>query len=152
MTKYFLFFINSICASIGKKSEIIGRAIAYVVIVFLYKQIIETAGGDTSKIAYIAVTQLIIFASGSIAFEIAKDIETQQIQHLLLEPYNYLFSKFTESCASSFIRFIILGIICVFFTKTVPILAIFGVILYNLLGVLIGLSAFYLNDIKQLFS
>jgi ABC-2 type transport system permease protein len=153
--KYLLFFNNSIKATLYKKGEIIGRLIAYCVIFFLYKQIVESTSGSWDRIAYISATQWVIFSGGSTAFDIAKDVETKQIHYFLLEPYNYLLAKFMESIASSFVKFVAIGLLCIMFTQRFSLMAviliIFAIILYNLLGILIGLLAFYMQDIKQVF-
>jgi ABC-type uncharacterized transport system permease subunit len=155
ISKYRFLFWQGIKSMLEKKGEIIGRMIAYVIMLCLYRQITTSANINPSQILYIAANQWIIFCGGHIAFDIASDIETEKIKYCLLEPYNYLIAKFCESSASTIIKFLCIGVLCCVLNNHFNFLALifilFAAIFQNIVGILIGLMAFYVKDIKQIF-
>ena len=149
MLKYYLISKIAFLNYCNKKTEIIVKTIVYFFIVFLYKQIIQISNNNVDNFYYIMATQLIIFSSSNPAFDIAKDIKTNKIKYFLLQPANYMTIKFVENTTISVIRFTILSVIFFAITKHNPFYLFSGVMLYNLIGIFIGLLAYYVNDIKQ---
>jgi len=162
--KYWANIEIAIRHQVVQRGQLIGRLFMYWVIVFLFHQVFQSVGAPPERAWYVAITEWIVLSTPPLALQIAEDVNKGQIAYFLLRPMHYLSLRFSECLGTLLVRFILLGISCLglgfyltgFFpgnAETWILGTVFGVLsitLYNLLLMLIGLSAFWVTDIKTI--
>lgn len=162
--KYAACITLSIHQQLSQKGLLLGRFVLYVIIVYLFHQVFQSVGAPIERTWYLALTECFILSTPPIAHQIAEDCNNGQIVYFMLRPIHYLSLRFCESLGGIFIRFILLGItgfiLGLLLTSKIPqtfavwtlgiFFGIFGILLYTLISILIGLFAFWLKDIKTL--
>lgn len=146
------------------RGQLIGRSFLYVVIVYLFYQIFQSVGATKDRVWYFAITEWVILSTAPIAFQMERDIRSSQIVCFMLKPMSYLILKFCDCIGTSSVRFIILGILCIILcyllTHSFPstffvwimglVFGFLGVLLYTMISMLIGISSFWIRDIRLL--
>lgn len=148
-----------------EKQQIIGRIILYIVIVYLFSQVFQSVDADYTRLWYYASTQIVILSASSIAFQIALDVQNGHIINFLLSPMPYLLYRLCEALGSSLLRFLIFSLcgcfLCFYLTGQFPSRLLFlaewlifgplAILLYTLMSIAIGLTAFWIKEIKNIF-
>ncbi len=105
-----------------------------------------------------------MISTSPLVIEIMQDIRSQKILYHLMHPINYCTMKICEGMGAAFFRFSVLliwGSLWVSFihghipfttlslaSSIIP--ALFGIFLYTLISIIIGLSSFWIRDVKTL--
>lgn len=124
-------------------------------------------GGFTLKqlIWYFSITEALLLARSRIWGEISRDVKSGDIAYNLSRPYSYpvllLFKALGNNIFFLFINLIISGILAFAFTKTIPgnpfswisflLLAILGQIVDVLINIIIGLLAFFFEEVEPFY-
>lgn len=159
--KYIASFKNGVEQQIAERSQLIGRLILFFVIVYLFSQIFQSVRAPSFQLWYYAMSQVIILSTSMVAFQIAGDVQNGQIAHFLVRPIHYVLYRFCETIGFSLVRYAIL-IACYlamrfFVMGSLPehfllgtAFGISGIILFTLMSILIGLSSFWIKEIKPI--
>ncbi|MBN2478936.1 MAG: hypothetical protein JXA94_01780 [Parachlamydiales bacterium] len=151
-------------SQIKEKSQILGKALLYIIIVYLFYQIFENVKAPSNRLWYFAMTQGIILSTMPLVLQISNDIRSNQITYFLLQPVNFLILRFSEAIGASILRYIILIILCLIFVPFLKgealisrinilfsvFLGILGIILYTQISLLIGILSYWIKEIKTL--
>lgn len=165
LNKYLATLRSGLHQQLIEKQQLIGRIFLYLVIIYLFFQVFQTVHADYTRLWYYAATQIVILSASSVAFQIGQDIQNGYIVNFLLSPMPYLYFRFFESLGSSLLRFCIFSIcgcsLCFYLTGQLPsdalnligwfIVGPMAIVLYTLMSLLIGLTAFWIRDIKNIF-
>jgi ABC-2 type transport system permease protein len=149
---------------LANRAQLIGRIILYMMIVYLFFQIFQSVKAGPNRVWYVAVTEWIMLSTPPLALQIEQDIRNGQIAYFLLRPMNYLSLRFTEAFGGFIIRYVILGMLCLFLgfvlTRTIPnplsswcfgiMIGFMGIILYSLILTLIGIFSFWIKEIHPI--
>lgn len=162
--KYLASIKISIRQLLAQKSKMLGRLILYPTVIFLFYQVFQSVDQNPNRFWYLAITEWIILSTFPVAFRISEDIQSGQITYSLLRPMHYLWIRLCECAGISFVLFLELGALCLcigfLLTHEIPgtlsswligsVFAILGIILYTMIGILIGLFAFWFTEIQNL--
>lgn len=163
-SEYLASLSMAIRQQLAQRGQLVGRVFLFLVIVYLFSQVFLNVSAPAERLWYLAITEWIILSTPPIAFRISDDINDGHIVYFLLRPIRYISLRFFESLGEFWVRFILLGFVCFPFayalTGTIPgnintwvlgiFFAIIAVILNTSVGILLGLCAFWIKDIKTL--
>lgn len=163
--KYLVAFYTAIKQQLSEKGQLLGSIGLYAVLIYLFFQVFESVAAIGPRLWYIGITRWIIASTPSIAFQMAYDIKSHSFGYFLIRPIHYLGLRFSEGLGVSLVRCMAIGPVCIFLcfklTGHFPIsstriflgmLLIMGaILLYILMTLLIGMTAFWLKDIKNIF-
>lgn len=164
MNKYLASIKIAIRQQLAQKGKTLGRLLLYPTVIFLFYQVFASVTNDSNRFWYLAITEWIILSTTPVAFRIAEDVQSGQITYALLRPMRYLWMRLCECAGISFVLFLELGALCLcigfLLTHEFPgslsswligsVFAILGIVLYTLIGILIGLFAFWFSEIQNL--
>lgn len=159
MIKYSKILVLGFAEQRHDRAQFFGRMILYAIIVYLFHQIFTSVNAGHERLWYYAITEAIILSAPTLVLTIAGDIRCQQIVYFLVSPISYCTFRIFESLGIAFFRYICLIALgfacCSLFVGFIPnlrmegILAGFvGIYLYTLISSAIGLSSFWLKDVK----
>lgn len=165
MHKYLRMFNYGFKSQLAEKAQITGRVFLYLIIIFLFSQVFEAVTAQSQRFWYIAVTESVILSSSAVMFDIASDVASEKIIYFSGRPISYVAMKFCEAMGVSTFRYMVVGGACaivnfIFFAYPITHIANYivgflsgfiGLAIYNMILCVIGLSAFWVNEIKNIF-
>lgn len=148
-----------------QRGLLLGCSFLYITIVYLFSQVFKSVGAEPIRLWYLAVTEWIIISATPAAFQIASDLKSGQVAYFSLRPIHYLYFRLSDAFGKFLVKFIILECLCLaigyaltgFFPCKIStwlignFLVLAGALLYMLISMSIGLSAFWLREIDSLF-
>lgn len=161
MNKYWASFNIALQHQLAHRGQLLGRVFVYLVVVFLFHQVFESVNAGPERLWYLAITEWLILSTPVLSFQIEQDIRSGQLAYFMLRPMHYLSLRFFEGLGGCCVRFLLLGI-CGFIqayllTRMIPgsfstwffgiFFGIIGILIYTLVSMLIGLSAFFIKEI-----
>lgn len=162
VNKYLYAVKSGFKQQMSEKGQLVGRLVGYLLIVYLFSQVFQSANATSSQFWYIAMSQIVTLSTSMVAFQIAQDIHSGQIAHFLIRPINYVGYKFCEGMGTCLIRYSLLITfylgIKFYVTGSLPehflvgiIFGFMGIILYSLTSILIGILSYWIVEIKNIF-
>jgi ABC-2 type transport system permease protein len=123
----------------------------------------EMAGFRLSQVVwYLAMTETMILSGSRIFDEISEAVKSGDLAYTLVRPYSYIGFQIAHSLGLTFPRmalnFVVASVVVVPFVRNVEtslpgiagflVLALFGAILDAMIAVLIGLAAFFVEEVQ----
>ena len=153
----------SIQQQFANRGLFIGRIFLYVSVVYLFYQVFHTVSATPERIWYLAITEWLILSTAPLAFQISDDIKSGQIVYFMLRPLHYLSYRFCDGLGAIVVRLGVLGVCCLALgyglTGMIPgslftwvlgsFIGFLGVVLYSVIGILIGLLSFWIREIQS---
>jgi ABC-2 type transport system permease protein len=157
---------------LGERATLLGRAAFYVLLLFIFDRLWRatlpaggTGAGPTEYVWYIAVSEWITLAQPRLFVEIERDVRSGDLAYALVRPTSYLAVKLSEAAAElalSLFALALTGCVTAYaLTSGLPAdprgllaalaLGLLSATLFLLLGALIGLCAFWVQDCSPLY-
>lgn len=172
MNKYLQLFKIGAVQSLKNYKELIGLSIFLITCLTIFSHIWKIATVKSGAVNldpnhllwFIALNEWVIIALPEIQYEIEQDLRSGRLAYLLVRPISYPISVFSEACGSLIVNLVFLGIVAfsfvwiqvgglsfdaVNFAITI-ILGIFAGILGLIFQMLIGISAFWMQEVGPL--
>jgi len=162
MNKYLSGIHISVQQQFANRGLFVGRIFLYLSVVYLFYQVFHAVSATPERIWYLAITEWLILSTAPLAFQICDDIKSGQIAYFMLRPLGYLSYRFCDGLGSILVRFVVLEACCLGLgyglTGMIPgslltwllgsLVGFLAVILYTVLGMLIGLLSFWIREIQ----
>jgi ABC-2 type transport system permease protein len=175
MIKYLSVFWIDARQQIAYRAEFLMRgvliAMFMLIFVSLWSTIYDLEGRDeffgfrlSQMIWYLAMTETVILAGSRIFVEISEAVKNGDLAYTLLRPYSYLGFQIARSLGMSFPRMVlnfgVAALVILPFVRCVEtswrgvlgfaVLAALGLLLDAMMAVLIGLGAFFIEEVRPL--
>jgi len=174
-SKYFEIAKVNFLTTFAYSSETVANIVFLFAVIFvfvnLWGSIFRATGSTilegytiTTIIWYLLVTESVLLSTPNIAKDVEVDVKTGEIAYTLNKPYNYVLYRYMIYMGESFPRFFLtfmIGAIVLFVFMGMPSFSLLGflvmipsiILAFTLdysIGAMIGISAFWLEDVSAL--
>ena len=164
LNKYFLNFFIAAKKQFDQKKQLILRLCIFLLILTIFSNIFERVNAGSERLWYVAVTQLIVGSNSSISYHISNEILSSRFMYNTIRPYQYVIFKLFESIGTLSVKAFSISILLVTFMSLYQGYVPFNIkkffisafiiflcnCLFNLILIAIGLSAFWLREVRGL--
>jgi ABC-2 type transport system permease protein len=166
LAKYLAIAAVALKQRLQERAILLSRALFYVIILFVFSRIWAKLGKDAAGyVWYLAVTEWVLLSQPRVYAEIERDVRSGEIAYQLTRPTHYLGTKLAEAAGETLIALFVLGgvgfVTAALMTSGLPehpeglafalLLGVLASAVLVLASALIGLCAFFLQDVSPLY-